>query len=120
MSNPTNGQGASATQDHVNGGCHGRSLTPPSPTGKGRIGARSRRDLYGKHNHRSGRGGVGDPGPSRAVAAPFEDLLAQHSDRLVHEAMGPGPVYFRSDDAARDASLPIARYALVLGGCPRS
>ena len=120
MSNPTNGHGARATTDHESGGRHGRSLTPSSPTGRGRIGARSRRDFHGKPNPRSERARVGDPGPSRAAVAPFEDLLVHDPERLVRTVMDAGPVYFGTDDNALDAALTLGRYALVLGGCPRS
>ncbi len=45
---PANGHGARATPKDESCGRHGRSLTPPSPKGRGGIGARSRRDFHGK------------------------------------------------------------------------
>ena len=43
-----NGHGARATPEYESCGRHGRSLTPASPRGRGRTGARSRRDFHGK------------------------------------------------------------------------
>uniref|UniRef100_UPI00260071F5 helicase-related protein n=1 Tax=uncultured Thiodictyon sp. TaxID=1846217 RepID=UPI00260071F5 len=44
------GHGARTTPDDESGGRLGRSPTPPSPIGGGRIGPRSRRDFQGNHS----------------------------------------------------------------------
>jgi magnesium transporter len=43
----------------------------------------------------------------------FEDLLVHDPDDLVRDVMDADPVYFRTDDDARDAALAFERYALV-------
>jgi len=44
--------GYSTGQSRITNG-HGRSLTPPSPKGRGRIGARFRRDFHGKERFKN-------------------------------------------------------------------
>jgi magnesium transporter len=43
----------------------------------------------------------------------FESLLIHDTERLVREVMDADPVYFRTDDDAREASLAFERYGLV-------